>query len=58
MAIGSDPEIGINFTRWGLMTLEDQQLWFKYMQEQWGPDLVGGYGTLCYPKREQDGTQD
>lgn len=45
MSIGSAPEIGVTFTRWGLMTEQQQQAWFAHMKT-WGADLLGGYGTL------------
>jgi hypothetical protein len=51
MAIGSEPEIGVEFRRWGLMTEDEKLAWFKFLREHHGPDGVGGYGTICYPKR-------
>lgn len=51
MAIGSEPEIGVEFRRWGLMTEEQKLAWFRHMTEVYGPDGVGGYATVCYPKR-------
>ena len=50
MAIGSAPEIGVTFTLWGKMTPEQRQAWFRHMREQWGSDLMGGYGKIDYPK--------
>lgn len=57
MAIGSDPEIGVEFTRWGLMSEEARLAWFRHMTSAWGGDLCGGYGTLCEPvgRRVLDG---
>lgn len=55
MAIGSDPEIGVEFTRWGDMTEEQRNAWFKYMREAYGPDLMGGYGRVIYIDRSQEG---
>jgi hypothetical protein len=46
MAIGSEPEIGVEFTTWGQMSETARQAWFGHMQTAWGPDLTGGYGTL------------
>jgi hypothetical protein len=51
MAIGSDPEIGVQFRVFGQMTPELQQEWFQHMREVYGPDLVGGYATLAFPKK-------
>lgn len=45
MSIGSAPEIGVTFTRWGLMTEQQQQAWFAHMKT-WGQHLMGGYATL------------
>jgi len=53
VAIGSEPEIGVEFTRWGLMTDESRRAWFRYMTDVWGPDLMHGMGTLVHlPGRE------
>ena len=54
MAIGSAPEIGKEFTTWGKMSPEQQQAWFKHFKEVSGPDCVGGYATIGYPKRKGD----
>lgn len=51
MAIGSAPEIGVTFRRWGLMNETERRDWFRFMREQFGPDGVGGYGTIVYPER-------
>ena len=51
MAIGSEAEIGVEFSRWGEMNNASRQAWFNFMQTNWGPDLMGNYGTLGYPKR-------
>jgi len=51
MAIGSEPEIGVEFRRWGLMTEDEKLAWFRFLREHHGPDGVGGYATICYPKR-------
>lgn len=53
MAIGSDPEIGVTFTRWGEMSEEKRAEWFKYMKDFYGPDLMGGYGRVIYIDRSQ-----
>lgn len=46
MAIGSDPEIGVKFTRWGDMDAASQQAWFDHIRKMWGADLMGGYATV------------
>lgn len=51
MAIGSDGEIGKQFGRWGDMTSQQQDEWFEYMRAMFGPDLMGGYGSVHYPDR-------
>jgi len=48
MAIGSNPEIGTNFTTWGKMTEEERQAWFQYMRDNWGEYLMAGYATLVH----------
>lgn len=48
MAIGSEPEIGVQFSRWGLMSDAAKEAWFKHVVTHWGPDLVGEYGSLIY----------
>jgi hypothetical protein len=48
MAIGSDPEIGTEFTRWGLMSEASREAWFKFIREEWGADLCGRYAKLIY----------
>lgn len=52
MAIGSDPEIGTQFSRWGDMDEETRLEWFDFVFYQWGPDLVGGYAKVCYPDKD------
>jgi hypothetical protein len=49
MAIGSDGEIGVSFSRWGDMDETSRKAWFKFMQEEWGEDLHGKYAKLCFP---------
>lgn len=51
MAIGSNPEIGVTFTRWGQMTDEHRNMWFDHMRNNWGANLMGGYATLQEWKR-------
>lgn len=50
MAIGSEPEIGKVFTMWKDMNDDQRQAWFKHFRETAGPDCVGGYATLGFPK--------
>jgi hypothetical protein len=59
MAIGSEPEIGKTFLRFGLMTEEQQRLWYDHFRKIAGKDLQGGFATLGYPKRrnETNGSQ-
>lgn len=60
MAIGSDPEIGTTF-RVGMSPDEARQ-WAVRWRALVGDDLLGGYGTLCYPDRSKvdltDDTED
>lgn len=51
MAIGSQPEIGVEFRTFGLMTPQEQEAWFHHMRTVYGPDLLGGYATLAFPKK-------
>ena len=55
MAIGSAPEIGAKFSS-GVMTDEERVTWYEHIRTVWGPDLLGGYGTLVYKRRRLDGT--
>lgn len=48
MAIGSDPEIGTKFVTGVFKSETDKLAWFEQMRS-WGEDLLGGYGTLCFP---------
>ena len=52
MAIGSDPEVGVEFTTWGRMTETAKPLWFAHMKEYWRDDLMGGYANTIYVNRE------
>lgn len=52
MAIGSDPEIGTEFSRWGDMDQEARLKWFSHVRNNWGPDLMGDYGKVCFPNQE------
>lgn len=53
MAIGSDPEIGVQFSRWGDMDDKSKQAWFRHMKNAWGTHLMGGYATVVEVPREQ-----
>ena len=53
MAIGSDGEIGVTFSRWGDMDQASRWAWYAFMRTQWGPDLHGGHAKLCYPVPER-----
>lgn len=50
MAIGSEPEIGANFSVWKDMSETDRKAWFKYMNDNWGEYLQAGYATLVHHK--------
>ena len=50
MAIGSEPEVGKNFTIWKDMSEEDRRAWFQYMNDSWGEYLQAGYATLVHNK--------
>jgi len=50
MAIGSEPELGKNFTVWKDMSEQDRVDWFKYMNDNWGKYLQAGYATLLHNK--------
>ena len=52
MAIGSEPEVGINFAVWKDMSEKDREAWFAYMRENWGEYLQAGYATLVHDKRD------
>jgi len=58
VAIGSTPEYGTAFTRWGLMTDTDRAAWFEHMVTAWGGDLCGGYATLCWRNPSTDTGQE
>lgn len=46
MAIGSDPEIGVEFTTWGKMSEKARVAWFEHMRNNWLDNLMAGYATL------------
>ena len=54
MAIGSAPEIGTSFTTWGKMSSQAREDWYNHIRNNWGPDLMSGYGTLVQIKRENN----
>lgn len=53
-AIGSDPELGVLFARWGDMDDSSRAAWFARMRADWGADLLGGYARLCFPRPLRD----
>lgn len=57
MAIGSDPEIGKQFTTWGEMDEAARKAWFDHIRVNWGHNLMAGYATLHYPSRDGDGVR-
>jgi hypothetical protein len=52
MAIGSEPEAGVNFTVWKDMNAADRLAWWDYMRENWNP-LMNGYATLVHNKENR-----
>lgn len=52
MAIGSGAEIGVVFGQWRDMTDKERDHWCSTFRERFGNDLLRGYATLNYPKRE------
>lgn len=50
MAIGSAPEIGIEFISFGDLTPDQHHLWYERVKA-FGPTLMDGYGVLHYPFR-------
>ena len=52
MAIGSEPEIGKQFTIWKDMNSDQREAWFKHFKHITGSDCLGGYATLGFPKRK------
>lgn len=57
MSIGSSPEIGVVFARWGDMTPAAKTAWFQHITAHWGGDLCGGYATVCWPQRPDTGSE-
>lgn len=53
MAIGSAPEIGVQFTTWGRMDDASRQAWFAHIRTNWSGDLMGGYAKTCYPSNQR-----
>jgi hypothetical protein len=52
MAIGSGAEIGIVFGRWGDMTEAEKDYWCATFRDRFGADLLKGYATLHYARRD------
>lgn len=52
MSIGSEAEIGVQFSRWGDMDDKSRAAWYEHMKEHWNSTLMGGYATVCYPPKE------
>lgn len=50
MAIGSEPEAGIEFKSGKSMTLEDWEKWWENMRSNWGGYLQTGYAKLIHKK--------
>jgi hypothetical protein len=49
VAIGSAPEIGVEFTTWGRMSETSRQAWFDHMRTSWKDGLMSGYAKIGYP---------
>lgn len=47
MAIGSAPEIGVVFYKFGDLTPDQHDQWYANIRA-YGPDLMAGYATLHY----------
>ena len=58
MVIGNAPEIGTTFTTWGKMTKESRIAWFNHIRNNWGPDLLSGYGTLVRRRIDSTNTKE
>jgi len=56
MAIGSTPEIGMVFSRWGEMSEDSRAAWFSHMVRVFDTHLMGGYAKVIYVDRT--GTTD
>lgn len=54
MAIGSAPEIGVEFTTWGKMSDESRTAWFAHIRAAWQDNLMAGYATLHFAPRGVD----
>lgn len=48
MAIGSSPEIGVSFRRFGDFEQDQHHLWYDHIRS-FGEDLLKGYAVLAYP---------
>jgi hypothetical protein len=53
MAIGSGAELGVVFGRWADMTERERDLWCNTFRDRFGDNLLKGYATLVYPKRNE-----
>jgi len=52
MAIGSAPEIGLQFRTGKDMTPENWEEWWQHMRTEWSPNLMAGEGKLVYVTEE------
>lgn len=57
MAIGSAPEIGVSFGRFGDLNDEQRRTWYEQVRA-YGPNLLAGYGVLAYPRPWSEGPCD
>jgi hypothetical protein len=54
MAIGSAPEIGVEFTVWGKMSESSRIEWYRHVRDNWKDNLLKGYATHHYAPRGAD----
>ena len=53
MAIGSDPEYGVKFERWGNMNHASRLAWFDHIRTNWNGNLMAGYAVTAYPDMQK-----
>lgn len=59
MAIGSEPEIGMEFTVWGKMTEKAKEAWMAHLKGMRDRgNILEGYANVHYPKNRGVTTPD